>query len=365
VLIGHVRQFILVGYDNVEHKDIFIKGFYFITGLGPEGVVVFFVISGLLVGGSTLRKWSIKVSYRDYFTARVSRIYTTLLPGLLFGGVLDWYGSYYFNASEIYTKSLSLPLNLVIIDHLNLTTFIGNLLNLQGFLVHTFGSNIPLWNLAYEWWYYTIFALVLACIYGEGLISKILAFVVLSMLVVFLPAMLILWIVIWLLGVGVYLYGESSLPKPSTSLSLILFIAALILSRVSHNIETHMLSSWSFIEFGRDFCFGAVFSYFLLSFYQTNFIFPMEKISKFLANFSFSMYAIQMPILIMLIALLNDTFGIKYMRQPDIKGMMYFCVVVILIYIISYLFSRGTEKHSHAIRTMINLKIERISSRLV
>lgn len=92
VVLSHVRHLILIDYKDIEYKSIFIKGFYFITGLGHEAVVVFFVISGFLVGGLTVRKWSVKLSYKDYFAARFSRIYSVLIPALLLGAGLDWIG---------------------------------------------------------------------------------------------------------------------------------------------------------------------------------------------------------------------------------------------------------------------------------
>ena len=90
VVLGHARHLILIDYNHVEYKNIFIKGLYFITGLGHEAVVVFFVISGFLVGGLTLRKWSTQISYKDYFAARFSRIYSVLVPALIVGAGLDW-----------------------------------------------------------------------------------------------------------------------------------------------------------------------------------------------------------------------------------------------------------------------------------
>ena len=57
VLIFHVRHIILVDFKEVEHRTLFDRGLYFVTGLGHEAVVIFFVISGFLVGGLTLDRW--------------------------------------------------------------------------------------------------------------------------------------------------------------------------------------------------------------------------------------------------------------------------------------------------------------------
>ena len=57
VLIHHVRHIVLADLVNVENKSLPTKCFYFLTGLGHEAVMVFFVVSGLLVGALTLEKW--------------------------------------------------------------------------------------------------------------------------------------------------------------------------------------------------------------------------------------------------------------------------------------------------------------------
>jgi peptidoglycan/LPS O-acetylase OafA/YrhL len=54
VLVNHARHLILVDLEEVKQQTLFVKALYFVTGLGHEAVVIFFVISGFLVGGVTL-----------------------------------------------------------------------------------------------------------------------------------------------------------------------------------------------------------------------------------------------------------------------------------------------------------------------
>ena len=75
VVIGHIRHLLFVDLKYVEHKTLFIKGMYFFTGFGHEAVIVFFVISGYLVGGITLERWRLNgADLASYFSARFSRI---------------------------------------------------------------------------------------------------------------------------------------------------------------------------------------------------------------------------------------------------------------------------------------------------
>ena len=53
VCMGHLRNVFFVNYNEVLVVDSYlINFFYFITSLGHEAVMVFFVLSGFLVGGS-------------------------------------------------------------------------------------------------------------------------------------------------------------------------------------------------------------------------------------------------------------------------------------------------------------------------
>jgi peptidoglycan/LPS O-acetylase OafA/YrhL len=67
-----------------------IAAAYLITGLGHQWVIVFFVLSGYLVGGSVLRSVAVNHwSWRVYLLNRLTRLYAVLIPALVFGGLLD------------------------------------------------------------------------------------------------------------------------------------------------------------------------------------------------------------------------------------------------------------------------------------
>ena len=55
----HARSLVFVDYGELQSPGLWAKGFYFLTGFGHEAVMVFFVISGYLVGGKV---WSL---YRE------------------------------------------------------------------------------------------------------------------------------------------------------------------------------------------------------------------------------------------------------------------------------------------------------------
>ena len=82
-----------VDYEAIARHNPLTVAAYLVSGLGHQWVIVFFVLSGYLVGGSVLR--SVRTgswSWRAYLLARLSRLYVVLLPALLLGGALDWLG---------------------------------------------------------------------------------------------------------------------------------------------------------------------------------------------------------------------------------------------------------------------------------
>ncbi len=165
----HARSLVFVDYGDLQAPGLLAKAFYFLTGFGHEAVMVFFVISGFLVGGKV---WSLyqegRFEWRRYLVDRVSRLYAVLFVALLLGAILDWVGYLYFNKYGLYSHGYQGAIAVfrtAPIDQMGWEYFLVNGLFLQTILGPTYGSNGPLWSLAYEWWYYILFPLVLAAVW--------------------------------------------------------------------------------------------------------------------------------------------------------------------------------------------------------
>jgi peptidoglycan/LPS O-acetylase OafA/YrhL len=113
--------------------------FFAITRAGNECVLVFFVLSGFLVGGKVIERLAEGTfDLRSYMIDRFSRIWSPLVPALCWSAVVAyWVGK---------------PVSWL--------GFGGNLLGLQVSLCRCFAENIPLWSLAYEIWFYFLAACV-------------------------------------------------------------------------------------------------------------------------------------------------------------------------------------------------------------
>lgn len=170
VMISHWRDLFYVDYPAFAVHNVFTKAAYLVTGLGHQWVIVFFVLSGYLVGGSVLRavrsgRWS----WRDYLFLRSTRLYVVLLPALLLGGTADWIGTHLPGSDAIYSGQAGLhEFTADARPNMTLTVMGANavflqtlsLPGMQGRSIPTFGSNGPLWSLCNEFWYYIAFPLL-------------------------------------------------------------------------------------------------------------------------------------------------------------------------------------------------------------
>jgi peptidoglycan/LPS O-acetylase OafA/YrhL len=170
VLLNHLRDALFVDYESIARHNPFTSAAYLVSGLGRQSVIVFFVLSGYLVGGSVLRSvGSGSWSWRAYFLARLSRLYVVLLPALLLGGTLDWLGMHMPGTGAVYSGNSGMhALAFNVHGVLTWPILAANALFLQTIRlpglgpnpVPTFGSNGALWSLSYEFWYYVAFPLL-------------------------------------------------------------------------------------------------------------------------------------------------------------------------------------------------------------
>jgi peptidoglycan/LPS O-acetylase OafA/YrhL len=351
VVLQHIRHLLLIDYEKLQHKNLFFKAFYFLTGLGTEAVIVFFVISGFLVGGGALKKYfNGRYDAKDYAIHRISRIYTVLIPALLFGCMLDFIGFTYFNQSMIYTNAVQSPISDVIANNVTTEFLIGNVLMLQGLFVPVLGSNGPLWSLAFEWWYYCIFWAILGIASSSSMARRLVygAFVLAS--IILLPTKLLLWFLLWLMGVALAWAGSFKL-KIHPILGLLVFGGVLVCVRLSYRLVDFPGQEPLYIAFFRDFavaigCFVLLVS---LSRIQS-FRLGSANFHSTMTDFSYTTYLVHFPMLTVLGAFVHDYFGIRFDQQPTLVGGLYFLALLSAIYLYSYLFAKLTEGNTGRVR---------------
>lgn len=357
VVISHARHLTLASYSEVVDRTFWVKGLYFVTGLGHEAVLIFFVVSGLLVGGMTIRRSTVTFDLRSYVLSRASRIYSVLFLALALGWVLDRIGLSFFNGSLLYTNSAmykTSSMDFAIAGRLDIGTFVGNLLSLQTIVVDPLGSNGPLWSLAYEVWYYIIFAGVAVVYYRPNPWVRFTGLTLVVLSLVFLPNEILLWSLIWALGIGVYWYGNSSLPKPARWVGVSIFVVALVLTRLGHSSEGASIPDSMWLKLSRDFLLAAAFAVFLLSFWGRSGSSTGARLHAWLASFSFSTYLIHFPVYVFVSAMAHDLFNQKLTRQPSAAAILFMVAAVTVVCGFAYVFSLVTERRTGAVREFLS-----------
>lgn len=162
VVADHLRSMYFVkqedGFDQHWEKALHLS-----LTLGHQSVMVFFVLSGYLVGGQTLRAWMTGCwETRRYAIARMSRLWTVILPAIAIGVAVDRLGIHLFGEHGIYGAAAGKNMQLSVSSTLGAREIVGNAAFVQTVRVETVGSNVPLWSIANEFWYYTIFPCLIA-----------------------------------------------------------------------------------------------------------------------------------------------------------------------------------------------------------
>lgn len=149
VVINHVRAATLVEFAALppSQKTVATATFFAVTRLGTEAVIVFFVLSGFLVGGPAARRIVAGAfDTKRFATARATRIFVPYVPALAITAAISAMAGQSMSAVEV----------------------LGGLCFVQGVLVAVPGANAPLWSLAYEAWFYALAGALGALIGSRG-----------------------------------------------------------------------------------------------------------------------------------------------------------------------------------------------------
>jgi peptidoglycan/LPS O-acetylase OafA/YrhL len=209
VLAGHLRAYIFQSFLDLDKAgaqlSAFAKAFYFATGLGHQAVMIFFALSGFLVGGKALNDiLAYRFSWSRYLLRRLTRLWIVIVPALLLTLLLDRIGSeltsgvgYDGRYYDLYFEGPRAPAG---VDH-SMLAFFGNLAFLQTIYAPTFGSNGPMWSLANEFWYYIVFPLIGWIVLARvSWVGRSAALSILLTLIFLLPVLLLEGGVIWVVG---------------------------------------------------------------------------------------------------------------------------------------------------------------------
>ncbi len=329
---------------------VYVWWFFMSFEFGHQLVLGFFVMSGYLVGGAVLaniRKG--KDFLRDYFIHRFARIYIVTVPALILTFIADGIGRNLPNR-EFY----DLPL---FQGHFDAGVFAANILNLQEIFSVYYGTNSPLWSLACEFWYYICFpllALPLARNYPVWLryggfalgLATFLFFGAVSPWFRF-------GFLLWVCG------ALAAVPRrpliTSRWLAVALYFGALVPIRLL--VRGPLLAAHPWLQDVADLTASIMLANMMLTVRHSSELgwdLLRPQFHRTLADFSFSLYSVHMPLLILFRAALDSSMGPAWVKQIATAahwGVL--AVVLASIVAIAYGFSRLTEVHTGAARRQL------------
>jgi peptidoglycan/LPS O-acetylase OafA/YrhL len=341
VVIGHAKAATFVTFGDLieSDKSLIVAATFGIARLGHEAVLVFFVLSGFLVGGRAVERM-IEGSFRPYEYAidRVVRIMLPLVPALI----------------------LTMIIRVIIDGSFDPLHFVGNMFSLQGIVVPPFGENLPLWSLSYEvWFYFLVFVVGVALKNGlntsiqVGLIAVFIVFSVLNVAYLFC----------WFVGALAFL----TLPDQFKWTKFVVSCVFCLYSIFAIQVGVDSPESLSYLE---QFVPSPNISRLLFSIsvalllQQIIRIEPKRKaLIKFeaagtvLALSSYTLYLTHLPIIQLL------TFiGVERSDSIGLVSVSFFLLMVVVCLLASWLLYLMFEKHTSSVRLYVKTRFRLVTS---
>lgn len=356
VVIAHARFPLLKGYGALtpDERPLWVQGWYFVTGYFVEAVLVFFVLSGFLVGGMVCARLARKsMDVGGYAIDRFSRLYTAFLPALLLTALLTWIGMTWFDGTGLYDasnptfaeKGTAIDFG----DNAGIGTFIGNLLMLQYYFVAPFGANPPLWTLSSEFWFYAVAGLAAAATLKRGPARLLLAALALAAAIALGP-MFLFYLAMWLTGVAAAVIRP---PKwPLTWPALALLAAVLLLRRYADGV----LEPGPALRLALQAAVCAATGLLLLAWRARppRWGVPLARFNQAMADFSYSLYLTHFPVIVVFVAAMGTLTGhpgyAAGFAPTHPLAVATYAGAVVLAFVVAWLFAQGTERHTGSVR---------------
>ena len=389
VAAAHLRAQVFPGLSTVTDPPLWYQGLAFMTGFAHQAVLVFFVLSGWLVGGVFLdRSHDVPPSWalRDYALDRATRLWTVLLPAFLLMLALAWAGALPWSdanpaadtvvvtpaagtaavthagagtaaTDDAATNARTLPANVAgttadiagadARTAWSFSTLLGNLVGLQTLVVPPFGENFPLWSLANETWYYVLFPLlVIAARAGAAWLRLACAALALAVAAL-LGAAITGYFLVWLLGVAASrLRFDFSAVQRWLWRGALLVVAALL--RLGGQDGDFTLST-----LGPDLLLALLLVVCLCSVGRGRPAAAVAQTGAFLAGFSFTLYVVHIPLQRMLWAYRDGAL----LAPGEPASLAVYAAMLAVVLALAYLFHLPFEAQTGSLRRLLRRRL--------
>lgn len=357
VVVMHATALLLAQSDIMSAPHNFFEYFWWFVSnkeVGHKAVVGFFVISGYLVGGEVIRgARSGEAFYYGYFLKRFARIYIVLAPALAFTFLIDSVGGALFRKGGFYNDPM-------FAGHFSFDVFTLNLLNLQDILTEPYGTNIPLWSLAVEVWYYITFPLLLMPIMTHLSTRARLIWFCLAVLVCgyfSLVSYLFFWgYVMWIAGAVTAVARKPVMRSYWAALAL--FVIIIIPVRLL--VRGPLVEAFPSARTASDVVCALAFANVLLSarFSMPRIFGSLPSLRLDMPNFTYSLYLTHLPLIVFVRAGLESVAPGWALQNATIGNWLVMFAVIAGAGAFAYLFSGATEAKTTLLRGFLDRKIE-------
>ncbi|MFM9916859.1 MAG: acyltransferase family protein [Rhizobacter sp.] len=322
-----------------------------LSNYGHSSVIVFFVLSGFVIAYVTETKerhWS------DYAASRLSRVFSVVIPALVLTPLLDALGRHLYPAMYDYP-----------FDRFALRLAGCVLMLNEAWLVSiTYFSNVPYWSIAFEFWYYVLFGLMMFLRGPVRLVGG-------ALLLALIGPKLLLLLPVWWSGVWLYRWRWIQQRSPAFSWCLVLLGTGGIL--LTHALGVYSLWSehterWLGTSLYQQLTFARFFlgDYLLCALVFCQFagvrnvadqlaplLVPLERPVRFVAGYTFTLYLLHQPLFL---------FWTSVVRG-DPHGIGFWWVVTVLTGLSVLVVGYFTEQQRHGFRSWILRRLSAISTR--
>lgn len=360
VVVMHATALLLAQSDIMTAPhNLFEYFWWFVSNkeVGHKAVIGFFVISGYLVGGEVFRGVRSGASfYQTFYLKRFARIYVVLAPALAFTFLIDAVGAGLFQRGGFYNEAM-------FSGHFGFDVLALNLLNLQNIVTEPYGTNIPLWSLAVEVWYYITFPLLLMPITRHLSLRMRLFWFCLAVLVcgyISLVSYLFFWgYVMWIAGAL-----TAMAPRPvfrSYWVSLAIFIAVIVPVRLL--VRGPLVENFPSARTASDVLCAIAFANLLLSarFSVPAFFAAIRSLKFDVPNFTYTLYLTHLPIIVFVRAMLDAVAPGWALQNATLGNWAAMLSVIAFAFVFAYFFSALTEARTASFRRFIERRLDAYS----
>lgn len=364
VAVSHARTLFFVDFSDATDRGLVVQACYLVGSLGHASVLVFFVLSGFWVGGSVIRGvQGNRLDLHLYAISRATRLWIVLLPAIVVTQLADRIGTAAFGRSDVYNATSADYHGVVPVGgplaNLDVITTLGNVFFVQSIHVPPLGTNTPLWSLAYEFWYYLLFpAALLALIGAVGWRWRLIAAgVFVAGAIIAGPAVLALFPV-WLAGASLAYFRKPVTralarmePRALRALRWVLGLALFGACVATVGLDLNEYASAALVGAAATLYVATLLGDVPPTLPIRTIVFPVARASEW----SYSLYAVHLPILAMIAAALIPNASDRWQLSPLTVTVA--LVIITAVCLLAFGMYMLTERHTTRVRRTIAAKI--------